>query len=506
MKNSAPKANLQDFYHKTIVPEMMKKFGYENTLAVPRLEKICLNMGVGKGTEDIKIVEAAQAELTQIAGQKAVITRAKKAISNFRIKDNSPIGCRVTLRRRTMYEFLERLVRVALPRVRDFRGLSPRGFDGAGNYSFGIQEQNIFPEIETDRVVRTQGMDVTIVIRNARTKQEAHELLRRASPALRALSSCDSRSAIWLGSRSTNKAQERPLFEKMLKEVLETPASIFPEYRLANEVAKRRAKRLDSRRHLIGGASRRAPGDDFRCQTGETRLVRWVGRRPAADRRPRARVAAGFERGVGVSDPGPPFIHESAYVDDGAKVGAGTKIWHFCHVMPGAVIGERCNLGQNVVVMPGTKLGNNVKVQNNVSIYEGVELEDDVFCGPSMVFTNVMNPRSHVPRRHEYRKTLVRRGASIGANATIVCGVTLGEYAFVGAGAVVTRDVPDYAVVTGVPARQTGWACQCGEMLKPDGGWRTADAELSDVPSPVTCTSCGTSYVLRDGALRRMSP
>ena len=137
--------------------------------------------------------------------------------------------------------------------------------------------------------------------------------------------------------------------------------------------------------------------------------------------------------------------------------------------MPGAVIGERCSLGQNVVVMRGTRIGNNVKIQNNVSIYEGVELEDDVFCGPSMVFTNVINPRSHVSRKNEYRRTLVRRGASIGANATIVCGVTLGEYAFVGAGAVVTRDVPAYALVVGVPARRVGWMCQCGERL-PDTG------------------------------------
>ncbi|MGH7653035.1 MAG: acyltransferase [Gemmatimonadaceae bacterium] len=162
----------------------------------------------------------------------------------------------------------------------------------------------------------------------------------------------------------------------------------------------------------------------------------------------------------------PPFVHESAYVDQGATIGAETKIWHFCHVMPGAVIGEECVLGQNVVVMNGTKIGNNVKIQNNVSIYEGVELEDDVFCGPSMVFTNVINPRSHVPRKNEYRRTLVGRGATIGANATVVCGVTLGAYCFVGAGAVVTKDVPPYALVTGVPARVTGWVCKCGVKLE----------------------------------------
>ena len=159
------------------------------------------------------------------------------------------------------------------------------------------------------------------------------------------------------------------------------------------------------------------------------------------------------------------FVHESSYVDDGAIVGAGTKIWHFCHVMPGAVIGERCNLGQNVVVMPRTRIGNNVKIQNNVSIYEGVELEDDVFCGPSMVFTNVINPRSHVSRKAEYLPTVVRRGATIGANATIICGSTLGAYSFVGAGAVVRGEVPDYALVVGMPARRIGWMCQCGVRL-----------------------------------------
>ena len=186
------------------------------------------------------------------------------------------------------------------------------------------------------------------------------------------------------------------------------------------------------------------------------------------------------------------FVHESAYVDEGATIGKGTKVWHFCHVMPGAVIGERSSLGQNVVVMPGTKIGDNVKIQNNVSIYEGVELEDDVFCGPSMVFTNVTNPRSHVSRKSEYKRTIVRRGSSIGANATIVCGVTLGEYSFVGAGAVVTTDVQPYAMMVGVPARRRGWMCQCGERL-PDSGVGT-------------CAACGTSYEKSESGIQPVAP
>jgi len=175
------------------------------------------------------------------------------------------------------------------------------------------------------------------------------------------------------------------------------------------------------------------------------------------------------------------FVHESAYLDEGAEVGEGTKIWHFSHIMPGARIGKNCVLGQNVFVANNVRIGNNVKIQNNVSVYEGVELEDDVFCGPSMVFTNVKNPRSAYPRRGQYTRTLVKRGATIGANATIVTGVTLGEWCFVAAGAVVTRDVPAYAMVAGVPARIVGWACECGEKLTFDG-------------DRAVCDACGKTY------------
>src|SRR5207244_12540206 len=177
------------------------------------------------------------------------------------------------------------------------------------------------------------------------------------------------------------------------------------------------------------------------------------------------------------------FVHPSSYVDEPFDIGAGTKIWHFCHVMPNVRIGENCILGQNVNVASDVVVGNNVKIQNNVSLYTGVILEDDVFCGPSMVFTNVVNPRSHVSRKHEYRQTLVKRGATIGANATVVCGHPIGRYAFIGAGAVVTKAVPDYALVVGNPGRVTGWMCECGVKLAsgPEGpvhvGWRTSGAE-----------------------------
>lgn len=160
------------------------------------------------------------------------------------------------------------------------------------------------------------------------------------------------------------------------------------------------------------------------------------------------------------------YKHPTSEVNESAQIGDGTKIWHFCHVMAGAKIGERCVLGQNVFVAKNVRIGNDVKIQNNVSVYEEVEIEDGVFCGPSCVFTNVHHPRSLVSRKHEFGKTLVRHGATIGANATIVCGNTIGRFAFVGAGALVTRDVPDYALVYGVPARRKGWACECGELLK----------------------------------------
>ncbi|HXG67262.1 MAG TPA: acyltransferase [Blastocatellia bacterium] len=187
------------------------------------------------------------------------------------------------------------------------------------------------------------------------------------------------------------------------------------------------------------------------------------------------------------------FVHESSYVDEPCEIGEGTKIWHFCHVMPNSRIGRRCNIGQNVVISPRVRIGDDVKIQNNVSVYTGVELEDEVFCGPSMVFTNVINPRSHVSRKDEYRRTLVKRGASIGANATVVCGNTIGRYAFIGAGAVVTRDVPDYALVVGNPGRVVGWMCQCGIKL--------GFAPNREKDEETTCQACGKKYVKRSGTV-----
>ena len=185
------------------------------------------------------------------------------------------------------------------------------------------------------------------------------------------------------------------------------------------------------------------------------------------------------------------FVHPSSIVDDGAIVGKGTKIWFFCHVQSGSRIGERCIFGQNVNVDRDVTLGNGVKVQNNVSIYKGVTVEDDVFLGPSCVFTNVLNPRAHVERKAEFRPTRVGRGATVGANATVVCGHDLGDYCMVGAGAVVTKDVPAFALVVGVPARRLGWVCRCGEQLSFEGG-------------AATCAACADEYRLADGSVSRV--
>jgi UDP-2-acetamido-3-amino-2,3-dideoxy-glucuronate N-acetyltransferase len=180
--------------------------------------------------------------------------------------------------------------------------------------------------------------------------------------------------------------------------------------------------------------------------------------------------------------------HKSSFIDDGAVIGEGTTIWHFSHIMSGAVIGKSCSFGQNVVVSSKSEVGNNVKVQNNVSIYDSVILEDDVFCGPSMVFTNVINPRSFIVRKSEYKETRIKKGASIGANSTIVCGVTVGEYAFIGAGAVVNKDVKPYALMVGVPAKQIGWVCWCGNSLSKE----------------LECESCRKKYELKNDYLKEI--
>lgn len=182
------------------------------------------------------------------------------------------------------------------------------------------------------------------------------------------------------------------------------------------------------------------------------------------------------------------MIHPTATIDDGAEIGDGTKVWHYSHVMAGATIGRNCSLGQNAFVGAKVRIGDGCKIQNNVSVYEGVTLEDDVFCGPSMVFTNVIDPRAHIERKDEFKPTLVREGASLGANCTVLCGITVGRYALVGAGAVVTTDVPDHALVLGVPGRLAGWVCACARRLTFSGG-RAA------------CADCGRSYRLDGDAI-----
>lgn len=186
------------------------------------------------------------------------------------------------------------------------------------------------------------------------------------------------------------------------------------------------------------------------------------------------------------------FIHESSYIDEETLVGKGTKIWHFSHILKGTTIGDNCSFGQNCVVGPNVKIGNGVKVQNNISIYEGVEIEDDVFLGPSMVFTNVNNPRAFIVRKAEYKKTLIRKGVSIGANATIVCGVTLGEYCFIGAGAVVNKDVPPFALMVGVPAVQIGWMSRYGERIPLE----------KDIDGEFICTHLNDEYKIKSGVLQ----
>ena len=183
------------------------------------------------------------------------------------------------------------------------------------------------------------------------------------------------------------------------------------------------------------------------------------------------------------------FVHESSYIDDSVTIGSGTKIWHFCHIQKGAVIGRNCSLGQNVNISNNVRIGNGVKIQNNVAVYEGVEIEDNVFCGPSCVFTNDLSPRAPYPKGHTaYKKTLIKNGASIGANATIVCGHTVGEWALIGAGAVVTSNVPAHALMLGVPARQSGWVCECGELLK----------------KTLTCSKCDRSYKDTENGLEEL--
>jgi UDP-2-acetamido-3-amino-2,3-dideoxy-glucuronate N-acetyltransferase len=241
---------------------------------------------------------------------------------------------------------------------------------------------------------------------------------------------------------------------------------------LAVEIDRQEPLKLECQDFIDSMQSRRKPHVDGRKGLQVLEVLSYC--QQSLERGGRAVACGGEEKDY--------FAHETSLVEGPVQIGKGTKIWHFAHVMPDAKIGDRCNIGQNVYIGKGVTMGNNVKVQNNVSVYEGVVLEDDVFCGPSCVFTNVFNPRSHVSRKHEYRPTVVRRGASIGANATIICGNTIGRYAFIGAGAVVTKDVPDHAMYYGNPARRNGWVCNCGAKLD------FSHSESAD------CPSCGRRY------------
>jgi UDP-2-acetamido-3-amino-2,3-dideoxy-glucuronate N-acetyltransferase len=249
------------------------------------------------------------------------------------------------------------------------------------------------------------------------------------------------------------------------------------------DISKSEPLRLECAHFLECVRERRTPQTDGENGVAVLRVLHAAGQSIAENGQPIAmekRIAPRF------------FAHPSAYVDEPCDIGEGTKIWHFSHIMPNSKIGKGCSLGQNVNVASGVTIGNNVKIQNNVSLYTGVELEDDVFCGPSTVFTNILTPRSHVNRKSEYTRTLVKRGASLGANSTIVCGTTIGQYAFVGAGAVVTRDVADHALVVGVPAKQVGWMCQCGVRLEINAG-------------EGACSRCGSQYLLDDRKLSEVA-